>query len=240
MKGGTYQDVFSTYCDYVKKYGKAVVVFDGYADVSTKYMTHQRRAKKIDPTVAFTSQMPLTINKVEFLANKVNKQKFIALLGQELEKASCTVYHASGDADVLIVQKAVQSAQTRETILIGEDTDQLVLLCYYTTPELHPLYFMSEPKRNSKNRLWCMQSVISQLGSDICNNILFLHAIFGCDTTSHLHGIGKGNSIRSFKKINTSVSKLCHLIQHLHPSMILQLQVRMYWSAYTVGNQVKH
>ena len=138
----------STYCDYVKKkYGKAVVVFDGYADVSTKYMTHQRRAKKISPTVAFTSQMPLTMNKVEFLANKVNKQKFIALLGQELEKASCTVYHASGDADVIIVQKAVQSAQTRETILIGEDTNLLVLLCYYTTPELHPLYFMSEPKK---------------------------------------------------------------------------------------------
>ena len=95
IKGGTYQDVFSTYCDYVKKYGKAVVVFDGYADVSTKYMTHQRRAKKIGPAVAFTSQMPLTMNKVKFLANKVNKQKFIALLGQELEKASCTVYHAS-------------------------------------------------------------------------------------------------------------------------------------------------
>ena len=98
--------------------------------------------------------MPLTMNNVEFLANKVNKQKFIALLGQELEKASCTVYHASGDADVLIIQKAAQSA---ETILIGEDTDLLVLLCYYTTPELHPLYFMSEPKRNSKNRLWCMR-----------------------------------------------------------------------------------
>ena len=115
--------------------------------MSTKYMTHQRRAKKISPTVAFTSQMPLTMNKVEFLANKVNKQKFIALLGQELEKASCTMYHASGDADVIIVQKAVQSAQTRETILIGEDTNLLVLLCYYTTPELHPLYFMSEPKK---------------------------------------------------------------------------------------------
>ena len=163
-------------------------------------MTHQRRAKKIGPTVAFTSQMPLTMNKVEFIANKVNKQKFIALLGQELEKASCTVYHASGDADVLIIQKAVQSAQTMETILIGEDTDLLVLLCYYATPKLHPLYFMSEPKRNSKNRLWCMQSVISQLGSDICNNILFLHAILGCDTTSRLHGIGKGNSIKKFQE----------------------------------------
>ena len=74
---GSYQDVFSTYCDYVKKYGKAVVVFDGYADVSTKYMTHQRRAKKIGPIVAFTSQMPLTMNKVEFLANKVNKENLL-------------------------------------------------------------------------------------------------------------------------------------------------------------------
>ena len=44
-----------------------------------------------------------------------------------------------------------------------------------------------------------MQSVISQLGPDICKNILFLHAVLGCDTTSRLHGIGKGNSIKKFR-----------------------------------------
>ena len=32
----------------------------------------------------------------------------------------------------------------------------------------------------------------------ICSNILFLHAILGCDTTSHLYGIGKGASLKKF------------------------------------------
>ena len=38
-----------------------------------------------------------------------------------------------------------------------------------------------------------------QLGPEICNNILFIHAILGCDTTSHLYGIGKSTSLKKFK-----------------------------------------
>ncbi len=37
------------------------------------------------------------------------------------------------------------------------------------------------------------------LGSEMCTNVLFLHAILGCDTTSHLYGIGKGASLKKFK-----------------------------------------
>ena len=32
----------------------------------------------------------------------------------------------------------------------------------------------------------------TELGEGICDNILFLHAILGCDTTSRLYEIGKG------------------------------------------------
>ena len=41
-----------------KKYGNAIVVFDGYNDMSTKNMTHQRRAaEKARATVTFTKNM---------------------------------------------------------------------------------------------------------------------------------------------------------------------------------------
>ncbi len=33
----------------------------------------------------------------------------------------------------------------------------------------------------------------------ICSNILFLHALLGCDTTSHLYGIGKDTALKKFK-----------------------------------------
>ena len=37
------------------------------------------------------------------------------------------------------------------------------------------------------------------IGLEVCNNILFLHAVLGCDTTSQLYGIGKGTSLKKFK-----------------------------------------
>ena len=49
-------------------------------------------------------------------------------------------------------------------------------------------------------QVWNIQAVKQQLGPEICNHILFLHAILGYDTTSRLHGIGKGNALRKFRE----------------------------------------
>ena len=46
--------------------------------------------------------------------------------------------------------------------------------------------------------MWNINGVKSKLGKQICSNILFLQAILGCDTTSHLYGIGKGASLKKF------------------------------------------
>ena len=49
-----------------------------------------------------------------------------------------------------------------------------------------------------KNRTWDIKVTQSELGADICNNILFIHAVLGCDTTSRLYGLGKGLSRKRF------------------------------------------
>ncbi len=54
-------------------------------------------------------------------------------------------------------------------------------------------------KTSKKPKVWNIHAVKAQLGSEICSNILFLHAILGCDTTSHLYGIGKGTALNKFK-----------------------------------------
>ena len=121
------------------------------------------------------------------------------MLGNHLEK-KCKVYHAPGDADVLIVQKSVESATLMDTALVGEDTDLLILLCYHAGLESHYIFFRPEPKKNVKKpKVWNIKAVKEQLGSEICSNIPFLHAVLGCDTTSHLYGIGKGTSLKKFK-----------------------------------------
>ena len=76
------------------------------------------------------------------------------MLSEELKKNNCEVHHASGDADLLIVMIAVQSANSSNTLLVGDDTDLLVLLCYASI-ESHDLLFCPEPKKNTQQpRIW--------------------------------------------------------------------------------------
>ena len=43
-----------------------------------------------------------------------------------------------------------------------------------------------------------MKVLKEKLGQEVCSNMLFIHAILGCDTTSRLYGIGRGVSLKKF------------------------------------------
>ena len=129
-KGATYDQIFEQYSAYViRKYGRTIDVFDGYSDnPSTNDCAHIRRSGgTIGVTVHFICSMALQTMKEEFLSNKYNKQRFIAFLSQRLEQAGCEIHQARGDTDVLIVHTALTSAAKQETVLVGDDTDLLVL-----------------------------------------------------------------------------------------------------------------
>lgn len=200
----TYKEVCDLYCSYVRrKYGRAIVVFDGYDEMSTKAMTQQRRASgKVAATVTFTESMSITLKKDNFLSNPKNKQRFLMMLSQALQNAGCVTYHSDGDADLLIVKTAVESARTKTTVLVGDDTDLLVLLCYHASEDGCDLYFRPEPKANARGaRVWHMKKVKDQLGREVCRNLLFLHAMTGCDTTSRLYGVGKATALKKFENV---------------------------------------
>ena len=65
------------------------------------------------------------------------------MLGETLEKNNCKSYYASADADLLIVQKAVESATTMKTVLVGDDTD----LHYHASLDTCNLLFKPEQKK---------------------------------------------------------------------------------------------
>ena len=200
-RGSSFSSIIKTYTDYVsKRYGEAFIVFDGYEGISTKDMTHRRRSKgKKGLTVSFTLDMCLSVSKDIFLNDPTNKQNFICLLGIKLREQNCQVFHSRSDADLLIVQKTVESAESVDTVLVGDDTDLLVLLIYHVNLDNHDIFFIPEPKKNSKCRTWNIKQVKADLGSFTCKHILFLHALLGCDTTSRLYGIGKGPVLKKFK-----------------------------------------
>lgn len=148
----------------------------------------------------FDSAMVAKLKKEEFLANKENKQKFIHLLGDKLQQSGCSTIHAKGDADLLIVQTVIQSARSIITVLVGDDTDLLVLLCRHAEMNAIDLFFKAEPKQRSKTRkIWNIKKTKTSLGPNVCANILLVHAILGCDTTSRIHGIGKGVALTKIR-----------------------------------------
>lgn len=79
----------------------------------------------------FTGNMVCPLKKEDFLANKMNKQRFINLLSCHLEQNGVRVLHA--DADILIVRTVITSAQANNTVLIGDDTDLPVFLCSHVS-----------------------------------------------------------------------------------------------------------
>ena len=84
-------------------------------------MTHQRRSNgNAGTTVAFTGDTPVILKKDQFLANRQNKQRFIIMLSEEFTKKNCETHDATGDADLLIVQNAMQSATSCNNVLVAE------------------------------------------------------------------------------------------------------------------------
>ena len=209
--GDTYESICDSYGKYVTShYGiGTTVVFDGYNATlpSTKDATHKRRcAKGIGPRIHFMSDMKFKCKKDDFLSNTENKKQFIQMLGNRLQAKGMIVYHAVGDADLLIVQMALESAKVSATVLVGDDTDLLVLLCYHYEPsESHDIFFKPEPKKlksgkiRKQPRTWHIRYTKAKLGDDVCKNILFLHAILGCDTVSRVFGLGKGTALKKFQ-----------------------------------------
>ena len=151
----TFGDLCGLYCDYVtRKYSRPTVVFDGYSNKSsTKQVTQQRRSSgKVGSTVTFTRDMKVTQNKAMFLANTKNKERLLAMISDSLRQCQCVTYHADGDADFLIVKTAIQCAENSTTVLVGDDTDLLVLFLFHSTVSTKDLYFIPEPKSNSFRR----------------------------------------------------------------------------------------
>ena len=135
-RGSKFSTIYDSYVSYViKKYNKAVVVFDGYEHgPAPKDATHHKRTGLSEGIeVKFQENMALVLKKEIFLANKKSRQPFINIIGQKLEDAVCTVHHAVVDADGLIVNKAIELSEATDKILVGEDTDLLVLLLHYAS-----------------------------------------------------------------------------------------------------------
>lgn len=117
------------------------------------------------------------MKKQEFLSNSENKQRFINLLTEKLQADGVKVHNVQGDADLLIVQTAIDTSQKVPTVLVGDDTDLLILLCHHAKDA--DLYFMPEPKgvSSSCRKYLDVRKARHVLGDTVTRNIIFLRAM---------------------------------------------------------------
>ena len=108
--------------------------------------------------------------------------------------------HADDDADMVIVKKTIDISQTANTAVIGDDTDLLVLLLYHARNiKSFDSFFHPEPKQFAREKpiTVSIHSAVRKLGMELCENILFIHALLGGDTITYVLGL---NCKRHFLK----------------------------------------
>ena len=139
------------------------------------------------------------MSKNKFLLSKENKQAFLEHLTLYMNSHNITAIQSHGDADTLVVSTAVTAASFSNVVVIGEDTDILILLLHhYQHDNTHNMFFMTDKNVKDK-KIWNISEVKSKLSSKIIDCILPIHAFLGCDTFSRVHSIGKGDE--SLQKI---------------------------------------
>ena len=226
LKNSTFAAVVQQYVSYVmSKYGStSVVVFDGYmSGPSIKDHEHRRRNHRpgsTSPVILFHEHSPVVTNQQSFLANAANKSKFIDLLKLALCDAGCETVQAAGDADTAIVSAALEIAASRHCAVgvVADDTDILVMLVHHVVPSMSPVYFVSEAQKTAEQRRINISSLQQHIGAAACQQILVLHAIGGCDSTSAIYGRGKGTVMRKLTRTSAAVS-YCETLQTIDSSL---------------------
>ena len=104
----------------------------------------------------FIRGLMIKSKKDAFVNSKANKQHFIHYLSGNLDKAGCIIDHRENDdADVLIFHTGVASARHRDSVLIRDDTDLLVILLHRAEMDAHRVFLKSETKQSSQqNKIW--------------------------------------------------------------------------------------
>lgn len=181
----------------------STVVFDGYPEYpTTKSEEQERRAAKegcIDINVE--PEIITSIPQQKFLSNQRNKIQFISLLCKDFQECGIVTVQAESDADRIMVQHALAASRISNSsaVLVGEDTDLLVLLLHHRENE--EVYMLKPGRTQAEQEVWSVKHIQESL-QGFHKYLLFYHAFSGCDTTSAFFRKGKKIAWNTLKKCN--------------------------------------
>ena len=122
---------------------------------------------------------------------------------------------STGDAETLVVNSAIEAAKLKPTVVVGKDTDLMIILIHVAELSDNPLFFKSDEKSKLTAKVWDIKYTKEMLGKDVCNAILLIHALLGCDTASRMNTIGKQTALEKFLKNKTFQNKIPIFMTHL-------------------------
>lgn len=184
QRGSSITAICDGYLRFVRTHypGRSVtIVFDGYTNPhSTKAAEQERRYRlKRSANINFNWETEINTKQEDFLSNVYNKSLLIDMLRSKLQENGINTLQSKDDADVLIVDTAIEISDTSSVAVIGEDVD-LILLLIDKTPDGRDIVFQKPGRGKTETRIFSIQD-LQQLKLD---DLLFLHAFTGCDTTS--------------------------------------------------------
>lgn len=116
------------------------------------------------------------MKKDKFLLNKENKNSFLQVLTDLMNSRNFLANQADADADYLVVKTELKPLISPNVVIIGEDTDLLVLLLHHW----HNIFFMIE-KNVKIRKIWDIQKVKTNMPRNITECHLSIHSFLGCD-----------------------------------------------------------
>ncbi|GBO08948.1 hypothetical protein AVEN_170368-1 [Araneus ventricosus] len=129
--------------------------------------------------ILFDETMIPTVYQEKFLANPKNKNRLISIMMNKFSSLSMTCKKAEKDANCLIVNSALALVPTHQSlVVIGEDVDLIVILIGIFT--FYSVYFLKPGKGKIAEMIFSPHTALEKT---IADNILFIHANSGCDTT---------------------------------------------------------
>lgn len=141
--------------------------------------------------------MLVTLTQTKFLSNICNKHKFVESLSVYLKSTAIKVKQADEDADLLIVNTAIDlKIHSRNFVeVVGNDIDLLVLLIGLTPAKNTIFFYKLTSSKKSSNKLYSTSD-----NKNFKDFMLFADAFAGCDTTSALFGKGEKRIIKILEK----------------------------------------
>lgn len=186
------EDIIELYFNFVNdKYPVgSVIVFDGYpADKSQSTKSFERNSrgsKKSGSYVQFTRSTIINAHRESFLSVDKNKVQLIQMLTERFEGTDFETRVAKEDADLLIVETALEESVKPENdnvIIIGQDVDLLVIL-HELGFQKNNVYFKKIGDTKNPDKIYSSHCFKYENLSGIVG---FLHAFSGCDTTSSFY-----------------------------------------------------